>query len=178
MKIAIISSSVREGRNSHRVALFMQALLKGRGVEVDMLDLKAFDFPLFTERYPLLKVRPAGLDDYAERFRAADGVLIVSPVYNADYPAALKNVIDVFVKEWVHKPVGVVSVTYGKTPGIATAQKIQTLVMKLGACAVPSFCTMIEVQDNFSETGEAADPVLMEKFSAPVIDELLAFSAK
>jgi len=54
--IAIISSSVRIGRNSHRVALFFQNYLRQNALAtVDLLDLYLYNFPLFDERLRLMK---------------------------------------------------------------------------------------------------------------------------
>ena len=41
--------------------------------------------------------------DYAERFRKADGVIIVTPEYNGSFPASLKNVIDLLTEDWKGK---------------------------------------------------------------------------
>ena len=47
-RIAILSSSVRTGRLSHRVALYLQHYLTANELaETEILDLKAYDFPLF-----------------------------------------------------------------------------------------------------------------------------------
>ena len=50
-KIAIISPSVRKGRNSHRAALFFLNLITEKNLaEAEILDLLEYDFPLFNER--------------------------------------------------------------------------------------------------------------------------------
>ena len=54
-RIAILSSSVRTGRLSHRVALYLQHYLTANELaETEILDLKAYDFPLFEERFAFL----------------------------------------------------------------------------------------------------------------------------
>ena len=53
-KIAIISSSVRDGRLSHRVALFLEKFIAGRfDASAELIDLKKYNFPLFNERLPM-----------------------------------------------------------------------------------------------------------------------------
>lgn len=123
-RIAILSASVRTGRLSHRVALYLENYFRQNALaDTELLDLKAYDFPLFHERLAMQERPSDMLIDFTNRFNDADGLIIVSPVYNASYPAALKNVIDLYYKEWKHKPVGIVSVTSGKVPGIATVQQ-------------------------------------------------------
>lgn len=118
-RIAILSASVRTGRLSHRVALYLENYFRQNALaDTELLDLKAYDFPLFHERLAMQERPSDMLIDFTNRFNDADGLIIVSPVYNASYPAALKNVIDLYYKEWKHKPVGIVSVTSGKYPAL------------------------------------------------------------
>ena len=79
-KIAIISSSVREGRLSHRVALFLEKFVSGQDASVNMLDLQAYDFPLFHERDFKLDNPSPQVQDFADKIKAADGIIVVSPV--------------------------------------------------------------------------------------------------
>lgn len=173
MKIAIISSSVRDGRQSHKAALFLRDYISRMGAQVEILDLKEYDFPLFKERLYAQENPSPEVLDFAERFRAADGVVIVSPVYNASFPAALKNVIDLLVKEWAAKPVCVVSATSGTTPGIATVQELQALMLKLGARVAAPLYTVIKVDADFTDDGTPADQAVAERFAAAPIKELM-----
>ena len=50
MKISIISASVREGRNSHRVALFLKNFIEtNKLAEVEILDLNYYQFQAIRE---------------------------------------------------------------------------------------------------------------------------------
>ena len=171
-RIAILSSSVRTGRLSHRVALYLQHYLTANELaETEILDLKAYDFPLFEERFAFLPNPSGKVIDFTERFVAADALIIVTPVYNASFPAALKNVIDLYLQEWRRQPVAVVS-------GIATVQQLQALLLKLGALVVPMLCTVISAGETFDEKGTAASPAATEKLLRPMIDELLWLTGK
>jgi len=174
-KLAIISSSVREGRLSHRVALYTQDYIRKNHpeAEVEIIDLLEYDFPLFRERLAFQKNPSEVVLEFTERFNAAEGLIIVSPVYNADFPAALKNVIDLYDKEWKCKPCGVISVTSGAVPPIATIQKIQTLLLKLGALVAPALSTVIKAEESFTPEGVPADPTRAESTVRPLLDELL-----
>ena len=174
MKIAIISSSVRDGRLSHRVSLFLEKYIsKSFGVPVEILDLKEYDFPLFHERFFKLANPSGALSDYAARFKASDGIVIVTPVYNGSFPASLKNVIDLFYAEWVHKPVLVVSVSSGTTPGIATIQSLQAILLKMGARVTGPLYTVTSVGNDYSETGVPANRETAEKYAREPVGELL-----
>ena len=170
-RVAILSSSVRIGRLSHRVALYIQRYLETQlSLTAEIVDLKEYDFPLFDERLAYQQSPSEKLLDFTRRLMGADGIVIVSPVYNASFPAALKNVIDLYYAEWKRKPVGIVSVTSGSVPGIATVQQLQTLMLKLGALVVPTLCTVVKVAETFSETGEGS-PVA-ERIIRPLLEDL------
>lgn len=173
--IAIISASVREGRLSHRIALFIQRYIEQNNLATaEVLDLKAYNFPLFDERYiyqdnPSEKVR-----DYVERFNHADGIIIVSPVYNASFPASLKNVIDLLVKEWQEKVVAVSTVTYGGNAGIATVKELQSLLLKMGAWVVPTAFTPLYTGEQYDEEGNPKDKEKAEIYIQPFVTQILA----
>jgi NAD(P)H-dependent FMN reductase len=174
-KIVIISSSVRTGRLSHRVALFIQKYIQRNydDIDVSIVDLLEYDFPLFYERLMYMQDPSAALLDYARRIVDADGMVVVAPVYNASFPAALKNAVDVLVSEWVNKPVVVASVTYGAVPGISTVQQLQTLFLKLGARVAAPVYTVINAGGDFAEDGTPRDSAMSEKFAAAPIKEFM-----
>lgn len=177
--IVIISASVRKGRLSHRIALFLQKYIIAKGrATVEVLDLKAYNFPLFEERLAYQENPSPAVLDFADRFRRADGVILVSPVYNSSFPAALKNVIDLFVEEWADKVVAVASVTYGTTPGIATVMQLQALLLRLGALISPASYTAIEAGTTFDEEGNAIEPENTNRRVAGFVDKLFRLLGK
>lgn len=172
-KIAIISSSVRDGRLSHRVALFLRNYVaRMDDVKADLVDLREYDFPVFHERLMNMPDAPDAVRDFARRITEADGVVVVSPVYNASFPAALKNVVDLLVTEWVRKPVLVVTVTFGTNAPIQTAQQLQALFLKLGARVAAPLYTVLNAGTDFSPEGEPAGPKF-EKYAAAPVGELM-----
>src|SRR5688572_33119208 len=118
MKIAILSSSVRINRNSHRVALYFERYIKDHNLaDVEILDLYEYQFPIFNERLRLMKEPTAEVLEFAEDILTADGVIIVTPEYNGGYPASLKNVVDLLYAEWKRKPVAIAAVSDGQYAG-------------------------------------------------------------
>ena len=106
--IVIISSSIRKGRNSHRTALYFKNFIENKALaSVELLDLKAYNFPLFEERLRFFDQPTALMLEFAEKIKNADGVLIVTPEYNGGYPSSLKNVIVLLYEEWKRKLVAI-----------------------------------------------------------------------
>ncbi|NNC83462.1 MAG: NAD(P)H-dependent oxidoreductase [Flavobacteriales bacterium] len=175
MKILILSSSVRQGRNSHRVALFLQErLLSREGVEVDLFDLEAVDFPLFSERLSRLEEPSDSLKEYAQRVEQADGVVFVTPEYNGGYPASWKNAFDVLYDQWKGKPAGIASVSTGSFGGSQVQVQMQWVITKVGMLPTGVF-PVPKVTENFSETGEALDekiPGRADKFLDSILSRI------
>jgi NAD(P)H-dependent FMN reductase len=171
--IAIISSSVRTGRKSHRVALYFQNLLMKQNVAtVEMLDLNVYQFPVFSER---LKYQPSpspDVLDFAEKIKKADGVIIVTPEYNGGYPASLKNVIDLLYDEWNHKPIGISSVSSGSFAGTQVVTSLVFSLWKMHAWVVPAMFPVPKVESSFDEDGHPVK-VSTDERAKVFTDELL-----
>jgi NAD(P)H-dependent FMN reductase len=171
--IAILSASVRTGRASHRVALYFNNLLSEKGLATtEILDLHAYQFPLFDER---LKYQPhpsPAVLDFASRISKADGVIIVTPEYNGGYPASLKNAIDLLYDEWHRKPVAISTASDGSFGGTQVITSLQFSLWKIRAWTVPAMFPVPTVDKSFDENGRLLQPAL-QKRSDNFIRELL-----
>ena len=172
--IAIISSSIRIGRNSHRVALFFRNYLEQSNlVTVEILDLLKYNFPLFNERLRFQESPSPTVLDFAGKIKSADGVILVTPEYNGGYPASLKNVIDLLYDEWRHKPVALVTVSDGPFGGTQVITSLQFLLWKMQAWTVPARFPVAQVHETFDENGNPKDKDLTEKRAEKFVNELL-----
>lgn len=177
--IALISASVRTGRKSHRVALHLQRTMEHSGHTVDMLDLLAFEFPLFDERIKNMKEPAANVVDFAERIRKADGVVIVTPEYNGSAPASLKNVLDLLTDDWAKKPIAISTVSGGAFGGMQCITSLAFALWKIKGWVVPAMLPVPKVQEAFGEDGTPADPEGWAKRTKAFLDELVwAIEAK
>ncbi len=171
--IAIISSSVRTGRKSHRVALYFKNYLEERKLAtVEILDLKEFNFPLFDERLFLQENPSESALDFAKKIKNADGVIIVTPEYNGGYPASLKNVIDLLNDEWHHKPVAVSTVSDGNFGGTQVITSLQFTLWKIRAWTVTARFQVPGIDEAFDEDGNPAEKAANDKRAANFIKEL------
>jgi NAD(P)H-dependent FMN reductase len=173
-QIAILSASVREGRKSHRVALYFQNyILENRLAEVDILDLKQSRLPLFDPRLSQQISPTEEVFDFAGRISNADGIIIVTPEYNGGYPASLKNVTDLLYREWYHKPVAISTVSNGPFGGTQVITSLQFSLWKMKALTVPAMFPVPNVQDSFDEMGNPDDKIQTDKRAKLLLDELL-----
>jgi NAD(P)H-dependent FMN reductase len=172
--IAIISSSVRTGRASHRVALYLKNLIEERKLGTpEILDLNEYQFPIFNERLRLQPEPSEKLLEFAAKIKAADGVIIVTPEYNGGYPAALKNVVDVLYDEWRRKPIAIATVSDGIFGGSQVITSLSFSLFKIRAWLVPALFPTPKVNEAFDEKGNPTDKAAVDKRAIAFLDELL-----
>jgi NAD(P)H-dependent FMN reductase len=172
--IAIISASIRQGRNSHRVALYFNNFVRENNLATaDILDLYEYNFPLFNERLRFQKSPSAVMLDFAEKIKAADGVIIVTPEYNGGYPASLKNAVDLLYDEWHRKPVAISTVSDGAFGGTQVITSLQFSLWKMRAWTVPAMFPVTRVHETFDENGNPADKPATDKRAKNFMNEIL-----
>lgn len=172
--IAIISSSVRTGRKTHRVAQFFKKFIQDNYLATtEILDLKEYNFPVFEQRLKYQKEVSEQTLDFAERIRKSDGVIIATPEYNGGYPASLKNAIDLLYEEWHRKPIGLVTVSAGPFGGTQVMVSLQFTLWKMRAWVVPAMFPVAKVKDAYKEDGTPVDKETTEKHARKFMDEML-----
>jgi NAD(P)H-dependent FMN reductase len=172
--IAIISGSVRTGRNSHRVSLYFQNFIKENNLGTsEILDLKEYNFPVFEERLKFIKNPAANIIDFAEKIKKADGIILVTPEYNGGYPASVKNAVDLLYDEWHRKPIAIVTVSAGDFAGTQVITSLQFSLWKIRAWTIPSMFPVPKVQDNYNEVGIPKDKATTDKRALGFVNELL-----
>ncbi|MBC7866891.1 MAG: NAD(P)H-dependent oxidoreductase [Gloeobacteraceae cyanobacterium ES-bin-316] len=174
-KILILSSSIRTGKKSDRVALYFMQYIKTHELgEAELLDLHDYDFPLFKERLSVLKDAPPNLLEFAGKIKTADGIVLVAPEYNGGYPASLKNAIDVLYDEWKRKPIAISTVSAGPFAGMNMITGLQYVLWKIGALTVPALFPVAMVGNSFDEYGNPSDKPGTDKRAAAFLKELLS----
>lgn len=170
--IAIISGSVRTGRNSHRVALYLSDYIRQNHLgNVEILDLLTYQFPLFSERLQYLNNPPDHVLQFSEKIKAADGVIVVTPEYNGGYPAALKNAVDLLYPEWKRKPIGIATVSSGSFGGSQVGTSLSFNFLKIGALVTPAVYRVPNVQEAYDEHGVPADKEATDRRAKTFLDE-------
>jgi NAD(P)H-dependent FMN reductase len=172
--IAIISASVRAGRQSHRVALYFKNYIEENNIGLTtILDLQEYEFPVFEERLKFQKDPSPKVLEFAEKIKGADGIIIVTPEYNGGYPASLKNVIDLLYAEWYKKPVGIATVSDGDFGGTQVITSLQFTLWKMKAWTIPAMFPVPSISKNFDDKGVPVDKEGTDKRAAGFIKELV-----
>jgi NAD(P)H-dependent FMN reductase len=179
-QIAILSSSVRTGASSPRVAqYFKQYIESNQLAEASIIDLAEYNFPVFEERLKFLENPSDKVLDFSAKIKAADAIIIVTPEYNGGYPASLKNAIDLLYEEWKRKPIAISMVSSGAFAGTQVITSLLFTLWKIGATMVPTMFPVASVQNNFDESGNTLqDKEGIDKRAASFIKELLWYTEK
>lgn len=173
-KIAVISPSIRKGRNSQRIALWINELIKREELgEPVFIDLLEYNFPLFHERLKFQETPSPAALDFAEKISSADGVIIILPEYNGGYPASLKNATDLLTTEWRRKPVAFICVSDGPFAGSQSVTSMLFSLWKIGALTIPATLRIPYIERDFDQTGKPADRESTDKRGTKLVKELL-----
>ena len=120
-----------------------------------------------------------GLKDQFPEWRdaiiRADGLVIVSPEYNHGYPGSLKAVLDLLLREYVHKAVAFVGVSAGPWGGTRVIEAMVPMVRELGLAVTFADLNFPKVQNTFDAGGKLLDPAF-EKRASGFLDELVWMS--
>jgi len=134
--ILILSSSLNSDSNSRLLAQEAQRVLAAEGRAVALLDLR--DFPL-----SLCDGGPAyGHPNVARigaQLRAADAILIATPIYNYDATAAVKNLIELTGGAWEDKVVGFLCAASGMGSYMSIMALANSLMLDFRSVIVPRF---------------------------------------
>ncbi|RZK58713.1 MAG: NAD(P)H-dependent oxidoreductase [Pedobacter sp.] len=172
--ISILSASVRNGRNSHRVALYFKNYLEENQLaNVKIIDLKAYDFPIFEERLRFISNPSEAMLSFAEEVTNSDGIILVTPEYNGGYPASLKNAIDLLYAEWKRKPIAIATVSAGAFAGTQVITSLQFSLWKIGALTVPAMFPVATIEKTFDENGKPSDVEATNKRASVFVNELI-----
>src|SRR2546426_12845280 len=151
--IPVILGTARQGRESEHAAKFVLEQTKKRaGVETELIDVRTL---------------PMRLDDAGEQMKdpafsstiqRCDGLILVTPEYNHGYPGLLKHALDMNLKEYIHKAVGICGVSAGPFCGGRGIEGLLSVMRGLGLVALFEDVDFWNVSKNFYEQGNFVYP--------------------
>ena len=97
------------------------------------------------------------MQSIAETLDRADGFIVVSAEYNHSVPAALKNLLDHFQREYLYKPSAIVTYSAGPFGGVRSLVNLRGILAELGTPAIPSSFPVSTVGEAFDDDGSAID---------------------
>jgi NAD(P)H-dependent FMN reductase len=150
--IPLILGTARQGRESEKAARFVfEQTRKRAGVETEFIDVR---------RLPM-KLDDAGeqMKDpkFAATIQRCDGLIIVTPEYNHSFPGLLKHALDMCLKEYIHKAVGICGVSAGAFGGTRVIEQLLPVMRELGLVAIFEDVNFGKIGTLFDEHGQLLD---------------------
>lgn len=126
-------------------------------IRAELIDV--LDYPLqqiFKPHFAYAKGRaPAELETLAEKIKAADGYIMISPEYNHSMSPALSNLLNHFGSSlFSYKPSCIVTYSAGQWGGVRAAVNMRTFLSELGCLPVSAMVHYPKAQDVFNGEGE------------------------
>lgn len=151
-----------------------------RNVEIEILDLKHLEIPMYSMDIEKSSGAPAGINTLFQKLQSADAVIISTPEHNSMPPAFFKNILDWMsrLKKLMNLEVDYLNgksvLLMSASPGKGGAQSARALVKKLlgyaEANSISEF-TFPQFAENFQD-GKMANEVLETELKI-LISELL-----
>jgi NAD(P)H-dependent FMN reductase len=168
--IPVILGTARQGRESEHAAQFVFEQMKKRAkVETELIDVRSL---------------PMRLDDAGEQMKdpafsatveRCDGLILVTPEYNHSFPGLLKHALDMNLKEYIHKAVGICGVSAGSIGGARVIEQLLPVMRELGLVAIFEDVNFGKVGTLFDERGNLLDESYVRRVDK-FLDELIWMS--
>lgn len=170
--LPVLVGTNRKERNSIRPAKWLVGEMEKRAeIETRLFDVRDFALPQDDYGQGLKDLFP----DWRDTIIKADGLVIVTPEYNHGYPGILKAVLDLMLREYVHKAVAFVGVSAGPWGGTRVIEAMVPMVRELGLAVTFSDLNFPKVQNTFDAEGKLLD-LAFEKRAQDFLDELVWMS--
>lgn len=171
--IPIILGTTRKNRESEDVAKWVYSKMQQRDdIETPFFDVRDFQMPTDGYGTEIKDLFP----EWRDAIIKADGLVIVTPEYNHGYPGALKGVLDLLLKEYIHKAVAFVGVSAGPWGGTRVIEAMLHVVRELGLAACFTDLNFPKVASKFDEQGNLLDTAYESRVQA-FLDEIVWMSA-
>lgn len=121
--LVAVGGSLRDDSYTRWALERVVATAEDAGADATVLDLRSFDLPVYDGDAP-----DAGdAEEFKRRLRAADAIVLGTPVYHGTYASALKAALDYCrFDEFEGRPVGLVAVAGGRFPSPALSHLRET----------------------------------------------------
>jgi NAD(P)H-dependent FMN reductase len=167
--IPTLVGTSRKDRQSENVANWIVAKMRERvDVETQLFDVRDFVLPQDDYGTALGPNYP----EWRDAIIRADGLVIVTPEYNHGYPGTLKGVLDLLLKEYIHKAVAFVGVSAGPWGGTRVIESMVPMVRELGLAACFTDLNFPQVASKFDADGKLLDEAY-DRRVAGFLDELV-----
>lgn len=167
--IPILLGTNRKDRSSEFVARWVHSkMAEHNDIEAQLFDVRDFELPRDHYGTEIAHLFP----EWRDAIIRADGLVIVAPEYNHSFPGSLKSVIDLLLKEYIHKAVAFVGVSAGPWGGTRVIESMVPMVRELGLAVTFADLQFPTVRSKFDADGNLLDDGYERRIAA-FLDELV-----
>jgi len=171
--LPILLGTSRKERKSEHVAQWVLSRMQLRdNIETQLFDVRDFHLPYDHYGQEIKDQFP----EWRDAIIRADGLVIVTPEYNHGPPGSLKGVLDLLLREYIHKAVGFVAVSAQVWGGTRVIESMVNMVRELGLAVTFTDLNFPRVQDKFDAAGKLLDDAYIARADA-FLDELVWMAA-
>lgn len=172
LNIPVLLGTNRKERKSVFVAKWLVGQMEKRPeIRTRLFDVAEFKLPHDDYGQGLKDSFPEWRDAMVQ----ADGLVLVSPEYNHGYPGAMKAVLDLLLREYIHKSVAFVGVSAGPWGGTRVIEAMVPMCRELGLAVSFTDLNFPYVQKTFDDEGKLLDQAFEER-AKNFLDELVWMS--
>ena len=152
--LPLILGTNRKDRASENVAKWVFGKITEReDMNSQFFDVRDFDMPKGDYGTAI----GAQFPQWRDAMVRADGLVIVTPEYNHGYPGVLKSVLDLLLKEYIHKAVAFVGVSAGPWGGTRVIEAMVPMVRELGLAVTFTDLNFPKAASKFDADGRLTD---------------------
>ena len=167
--IPVLLGTRRKNRESENVANWVCSKMREReDIETQLFDVCDFELPHDNYGQEMKDMFP----EWRDAIIRADGLVIVTPEYNHGYPGSLKSVLDLLLKEYIHKAVAFVGVSAGPWGGTRVIEACVPMVRELGLAVTFSDLNFPKVASKFDDDANLLDEAYNKRITG-FLDELV-----
>lgn len=150
MKIAIITTSVRDGRLGLGVANWILEYAKQNSkAEFEIVDLKNYNLPIFASPFATSE-QLEHVSNWKQKISEFDGYIFVVAEYNHSFTGAIKNALDFLKPEVTNKTAAFVG--YGGLGGARAIEQLRVVFGELAIVGVQKTVNFL-LSTDFNESG-------------------------
>ena len=148
----VILGTSRQGRASEHAAHFVvDHVAKRTDMRTDLIDIRNIRLPIDDAGEAIKDSK------FSATVNKADALIFVVPEYNHSFPGLLKHALDMNLKEYIHKAVGICGVSAGIQGGSRVIENLLPVMRELGLVTIFEDVNFGRIGTLFDERGNLLD---------------------
>lgn len=178
-RVLAMAGSLRKDSFNKKLIRVAAEALRDAGADVDLVELEAFEIPLYDGDLEENHGLPEGALAFKRRLATADGFMFASPEYNFSIPGTFKNALD-----WASrgeedvfsgKVAALLAASPGGAGGLRMMPHLRQVFQALNVWVLPSQVTLAKADQAFKTDGSLVSDRHAEevrKLAQALVDEL------